>query len=137
MYYLQQAVALRKSYQGITISEMMADAYEIQAQKLIGSNQVILQQLKYTANQNIGEIRKTLQQLDPRYIETPEYQLIYGIKYKKQFIKIKANYWDTMKLLMESTTTQLSTQQLEYVNQQIEKQISYSYFKSIMGLTKI
>jgi hypothetical protein len=135
-YLIQQAVSLRVAYPNIEVYENMANAYELQARKLISNDNIVYNKLENKVYQNIREIRKKIEELDPKYLETPEYQMMYGIQFKKKFIKIKDNYWDTMKLLQETDVSKLSTEQLQYVNQEIENEISNEYFKSTMGLNK-
>jgi len=83
---------------------------------------------------DMEKIRKRITQEHPDFFEDDNKILLYGIQYKFKFIKIQDNYWDTMKMLQETAVSKLSTEQLQLVNQEIEKEISLEYFKSIMGL---
>jgi hypothetical protein len=133
-YYLEQALALRTSYGGIRIYELMAEAYEKEAAILCQNKIEIVTQVLTEVEKKYFEARKKITEFDNRYNETPEYQLLYGIKYKKVFFKIQGDYWDTMKKMQESQTYTLTQKQLDYINQQIETEISTEIFKSIMGL---
>lgn len=135
-YYTQQSVSIRACYKGITIFDLMADAYEYQANRLLNGNQKVLNKLINKAWVDTIIMRKKIEAMHPEYIEDENSRFIYGIKYKYNFFKIMDNYWDTMKMLQESNVSKLSTQQLQYVNQEIEKEISIEYFKSVMGLNK-
>jgi hypothetical protein len=136
-YYFQQAVSLRAAYPGIVIFDTMAEAYEQQAMKLINYNPIAYKLILKKVNSYLTEIRKSALEIDPKYVETPEYQQMYGIQFKRRFFKIQENYWDTMKMLQESQVEKLSTEELKYVNEAIENEISLEYFKSIMGLNKL
>jgi hypothetical protein len=133
-YLIQQAVALRIQYGGIRIFEWMAIAYETQAVILAQNKFEVLQKCLKPSVEKIYDARKVIEQFDRNYAETPEYQLLYGIKHRKMYYKIRDSYWETMKLLQDSATKQLTQEEAEYVNQQIELDISTEYFKSNMGL---
>lgn len=130
-YYVQQAISILSTYKGIKIFELLAEAY-LYASIQINTIKTYQQAIKY-ANTIIADIRKQIKQGNERY-EDENYRLIYGIKHKKRFYKIKDAYWDTMKYLQEMSHYNLTPEQFDYVNQQIESEFSYEYFKSSMGL---
>jgi hypothetical protein len=133
-YLIQQSVALRTQYGGIKIFDLMAQAYELQATILAENKFEVLQKCMKPAVEKIYEARKIIEQFDRNYAETPEYQLLYGIKHRKMMYKIRDSYWETMKILQDAAVKQLTEEQKEYVNKQIELEISEEYFKSSMGL---
>jgi hypothetical protein len=61
---------------------------------------------------------------------------LYDIGYKKNAFKIhdNKNYWEMVKYMQEKSWYELTKQELEYINLQIEAEISTEEFKSTLGL---
>jgi hypothetical protein len=139
-YLKQQAISLRAAYGKITIFEQMADAFdtaaEIYARLYTNGDENKAQEL---VEQSLKIVRKMMiaarQQASEMFDKESEWEMIlYGIKHNKQFFKIQDNYWDTIKRLQEKISYNLTLQEYEYVNQQIQMEMDYEYFRSNMGL---
>jgi hypothetical protein len=61
-------------------------------------------------------------------------KLLYPIESYKKWFRIGKDYWETMKRLQEKVSYNLTQEEYDYVNQQIESIISQHIFKSSMGL---
>lgn len=140
-YLLEQAVALRTSYPGIHIFENMAAAYEQEARQysFIMANydkmkaKILLQKAQNLTIQIFSKARKAMTQ----YVsENKTDELLYDIGYKRKTFKIQdnTNYWEMIKLLQNKCSYKLSTEELRYINQQLEAEISSEIFKATMGL---
>jgi hypothetical protein len=138
-YLIQQAVSLRATYPGIHIFEIMADAYEFEAQLY----------LKYYRPNNPEAVKKMLEQARRLSVRTQaecrkvicdfmqEDKILYDVQYKKKEVfKFRKNesYWEAQKRLQQNCQYKLSTEELKYINQQIEAEISTEEFKATMGL---
>jgi hypothetical protein len=139
-YLLQQAASIRAVYKGINIFDNFAAAFEQAAQTYA---------LQYTKDEKLADrllqvsmnmIIKTAK--SARYqcsqfaeIVEDEYRtLIYNIQKNSKFFKIQADYWETIKKMQELVSYKLTKQEYDYINQQIEAEISQEIFKSDMGL---
>lgn len=139
-YLLQQATALRASYQGITIFELMADAFEMAAKQYaqrMTTNQQEADKMCNDAMNIVIKIAKFCRKMCSEYQEIYDDEtsvLLYNIQRNKHFYRIQGTYWETMKRLQESISYNLTQSEYEYVNEQINAEIDYEYFKSTMGL---
>lgn len=136
----QQAVALRKAYPGIIIFEVIADAYDYYA--LLTAKQTYTKidldtkiaiamkaQQMYTK-----ESRRILPRDHPLSDNTLRMQ---GevIHRRKKNVKISMDgYWETMQRLAMKTNYNLTPQQIDLVNQQMQAEFSVEYFKALLGL---
>jgi len=142
-YLLQQAISLRATYKGINIFEELANCFENEARiytlyyaknntKL--ANKMMREAYKLTG-QMLNEARKHACQYAMQ--EDEQNKLIYDIGYKKKIgVKIYngLSYWESVKRMQEKHSYNLNKNELLYVNQQIEAEISTQEFKATMGL---
>lgn len=139
-YLLQQATALRTAYHGITIFELMAQAFEQAARNyayLSTKNEVQANELINKAMNLIVKMATYARKAVSEYQDTYENEtmvMLYNIQKNKHFFKIQGNYWETVKRLQEKVSYNLTKQEYEYVNQQINAEMDYENFKSDMGL---
>lgn len=61
-------------------------------------------------------------------------KILYDIGKMRRAYKIQDSYWETMKRLQEQVSYQLTKQEYDYINEQIENIMSLHIFKSDMGL---
>jgi hypothetical protein len=139
-YLIQQALALRKTYKGIQVFEIMAEAYEYAAAQVIQgiskTKREILNNINKTidyVNKTQGKIRAKLQKLHEQY-EDKNKILLYDIQRRNKSTKIWEDYWEAMKAVQEDFTYKLSPYQLAVINQQIADQIDMMHLKSSLGL---
>jgi len=136
-YLLQQAIATLTAYSGIKIFETLADGYIYAALQVKAGNE---QEFKHAVEVNTELVRqmrmkiKTFNVLD---FGDDTLKTLYNTQPRKESYKIIGNYWDTMKLLQENYTQKLTTQQLQYINEQTEAVLELQYFKSRMGLNQL
>lgn len=139
-YLLQQAISLRASYKGIKIFETMAEAYEMAARVYAENYTKDESMAQHLIKQALKFINKTAQHARDAFCQLMDIQendielLLYAIKRNEFFYKIEQDYWTTMKKLQEKVSYNLTKQEYEYINQEIEKEISMELFKSDMGL---
>jgi hypothetical protein len=139
-YLLQQAAALRVVYKGINIFENFAAAFEQVARTYAiqyTNNEKLADKLLLTSMKNIIKIAKYSKRQVSQYAEIEENEvntMLYNIRKNKRFFKIQGDYWETIKKMQENTGYNLTPQELQYINQQIEAEISQEIFKSSMGL---
>jgi hypothetical protein len=139
-YLLQQAVSLRTSYKGIQIFEQMANAYEMAAEVYANNYTKDRNKAQHLIKQAMNFIIKTAtfarqaftEMMDVNEMEIDK--ILYNIQYNRKFYKIQGDYWETMKRMQENTSYNLTKQELEHINQQIDKEMSMEIFKSDMGL---
>lgn len=146
VYLEEQAIALEAAYKGLHYFDTMAAAYRQQQRNIMQQYHIsekeyqlykekrksrpfltmktYMQYLESTKNQ----ISQYIQHEDPLAI------FVYDIKQREEFYKIKDNYWDTMKLIMHQRAERLSTEELQYINEQIDKEFSMEYLKALMGM---
>lgn len=138
-YLLQQATSLRVTYPGINIFQEMADAYEYEANMYA----------HYYHRKNEDKIKLMLLQAQRKSISTmaerrkvicdyiTEDARIYEVQFKsKELFRYRKDetYWEAQKRIQQNVQYKLSTEELQYINQQIEKEISTEEFKATMGL---
>jgi hypothetical protein len=139
-YLMQQAISLRSSYKGIHIFEEMANAYEMAAHVYANNyaqdeqkaNKLIKQAMKF-----IAVVATKARQQYSQLFELQEEEIdkvLYDIQHNKQFYKIQGDYWETMKRLQEKVSYNLTKAEYDYVNQEINAEMSMELFKSDMGL---
>jgi len=139
-YLIQQATSLRTSYPGIKIFENMANAYENEAQiyaKYSTRNDEKAKQMMEKARKMSIRIFSESRKAMTHYIdEGKTAHVLYDIGYKKNAFKIhdNKNYWEMVKYMQEKSWYELTKQELEYINLQIEAEISTEEFKSTLGL---
>jgi hypothetical protein len=136
-YYIQQAIATLSTYAGLGIFELLAKGYLYAALQLkIGDEE----EFKHAVTVNAELIRdmkmkiKTFTVLD---FGDDTLRTLYNTQPRYQSYKIIGNYWDTMKKLQENYTQKLSTQQLQYINEQTDAVLDFHYYKSRMGLNNL
>lgn len=138
-YLKQQAISLRATYAKIQIFEEMANAFdmaaeiyaknymkdEIKAQQLIQDSLNMIQKQAQLTRKIISEEAPPEDALN---------QLLYNIKRNKNFYRIQDDYWETIKRLQEKVSYHLTQQEYNYINQQIQNEMSLEIFKASMGL---
>jgi len=146
-YLLQQAISLRATYKGIKIFEELANCFENEARIYTNyytkgnkklADKMMREAYKFTG-QLLNETRKHASQYAP-IRESPENILMYDIGYKKKIgVKIYngLSYWESVKRMQEKCSYNLTNQELQYINQQIEAEISTEEFKATMGLQNL
>lgn len=131
-YLIQQARALIASYKGLKLFETLAEAFMFAAGLVDDNYEEFNKAIQYATTIQ-GIIKNKIIRGDYRYEDENTVQL-YGIKARKQFMKIEGAYWDTMKYIQELCDYHLTQEEADYINKQIELQISIEIFKSSMGL---
>jgi hypothetical protein len=138
-YLLQQAISLRATYQGIHIFEAMADAYEYEArlysQYYTQGNQQRISKMLTQAQRISIKTQAEVRKIVCEYID--ENSQIDNIEYKHTMIVHQRNnedWWDAVKREQSYMQYKLSTEQLKYINQQIQAEIFTEEFKATMGL---
>lgn len=126
-YLLQQAEALRTMYPGIEYMEAMSHLYEATARLICTHN-----------NSWSSAISKLKQVRDHRKTILLEPQLSYdGYNYEPRhdYITLVAGltWWESMQTWYHTKTTQLTPQQLHYVNSQIYQEFQYQEIQSLVG----
>jgi len=132
-YLIAQAEALEANYPKITYFLYMANLYRKQAQYL--KNKFNLKQSGHYKQQLYKLILKEMNQpLDEDEMFFDKLEQIYKdtVTHRKQQFKILTNYWDTMKLIEKRQTTQLTQQQADYINLQINAEFMIEYLKSML-----
>jgi hypothetical protein len=142
-YLEQQATALLTSYPGIKIFENMAYAYRNEARVYANylthndkrkAHEMIVK-ARYLTVKIFSEARKNMTQYVQIH-EEKENKILYDIGYKKDAFKIHdgKSYWEMMKYLQEKSWYQLDKRELEYINTQIDLEITTEEFKATLGL---
>lgn len=141
-YLLQQAIALRVTYRGINVFNIMAQAYEQEAYSYACyfangiRNKItsIMKQSFKIANREINKNRK--QECEFLQFNKIDHML-YDIGYKHiENFKLREGmgYWETVKYMQQKCDYNLNKNELQYINQQIEAEIDTQEFKTTMGL---
>lgn len=130
-YLIQQARALLASYKKIKIFEVLAEAFMFAA-AMVDSKDDFNHAINLATTLQ-GIIKNKIIKGDYRY-EDENTIMLYGIKSRKQNHKIEGAYWDTMKYIQELCDYNLTQEEADYINKQIENQIAIEIFKSSMGL---
>jgi len=131
-YLIQQARALLASYKGIKIFDMLAEAFMFAASLVDENTKDFTMAINY-ATEIQGIIKNKILKGDFRY-EDENTILLYGIKSRQKFYKIEGAYWETMKYIQEMANYNLTQEEADYINKQIENMIAIEIFKSSMGL---
>jgi hypothetical protein len=136
-YLIDQAVALKASYEGIDIFDTMAKAYITKAKQLISGlnryeKQYVLQKVSHALNQSAKDRRKQSCPYIP--LETPAYEKFYNIHHRRIKYKIQGDYWETMKRIEKVNTDKYTKTQLQYINSQINEEFSSEELKSVLGI---
>lgn len=146
VYLEEQAIAIEAAYKGMHYFDTMAQAYRQQQQNILKNYGISLKQYNEYKNKRKSRpfltMKTYLQYLEETRNQTSPYMqhedplsiFVYDIKQRQEFYKIKDNYWDTMKLIMHQRAEHLSTEELEYINEQIDKEFSMEYLKALVGL---
>lgn len=145
VYLLEQATALRSSYEGIHIFDTMAQAYEEKAREIQQKHNISQKHIaKIIQTTMIQTKAKMIRDKDiPRNeyslempMETPMYTFINDVKRRETFYKIGENYWETMKLIERIRGEKLSTEELQYINEQVDAEFSSEYLRALVGINK-
>jgi hypothetical protein len=140
-YLLQQAISLRAVYKNIKLFEDMAEAYEYAAKQYaiyITKNEkladeIMQKSMKYVMKLNSYARKIFTEEADIRESEIDK--ILYPIQSYKHFYRIQGTYWETMKRMQDKVSYNLTKQQYDYINEQIEAIMSTHLFRSSMGLT--
>jgi hypothetical protein len=144
-YLQQQAIALRSSYKGIKIFETMAECFDQAAKayaEYLSKNKgnKYGKTMEHVYQHALKFVDKIVYMSREQFAKDAEVQenyiekIFYDIGSYKHWFKIQGDYWETMKKLQEKCSYKLTQQEYDYINQQIEDEISLEYFKSSMGL---
>jgi hypothetical protein len=136
-YLLQQAIATLSVYSGIKIFETLAEGYIYAASQVKVGNE---EEFKHAAVVNAELVRQMRMQIKTFTVldfGDDTLRSLYNTQPRQESYKIIGNYWDTMKLLQENYTQNLTPQQLSYINEQTEKVMEVQYYKSRMGLNQL
>jgi hypothetical protein len=140
-YILQQAISLRATYKGIKIFENMAEAFEHAAHQyalwMARGNEELGRKICDQSLLYVQKYIKYARQEIPQEADIKENDvdsILYSIGKYKKFFKIQGDYWETMKRLQEQVSYNLTLQEYDYINEQIEAIMSMHIFRSDMGL---
>jgi hypothetical protein len=140
-YLQQQAISLRATYGGIEIFETMAQAFDLAAyqyaQYLAKGNEKLADKICYDSLKLVQKYIKYMKEMIPQESDILENEidyLLYDIGKTKHFYQIQGDYWTTMKRLQEKVSYNLTKQEYDYINQEIDQIMSIHYFKAGMGL---
>lgn len=148
IYLEEQATALTMAYKGMHYFDIMAQAYLHRKQQIMERYKITEKQidkykmrLKNKPFLTINDYKKYLEQnrnqTSPNIMtENLLTTFVYDIKRREEFFKIKGNYWDTMKLIQNTRCEKLTTEQLKYINEQIDSEFDMEYLKALVGLNK-
>jgi hypothetical protein len=137
-YLLEQALALKSSYEGLDYFMAMHDIYKQKAYS-------ILKACAYTNRERSVIMHKVYQSLattikqskcmssEYSYAETTAYKLVNEIKYRETAYKIQSNYWETMQAIERINCQVLTESQAKCANQQINAEFSVEELKSSLG----
>lgn len=138
-YLLDQALALDVNYHGLQYFDAMSQSYKEKAYQLLKlcgttkrERKVIIRQVFNKLPQRLKESRRAESSYASQ--ETPAYTLINNVCHREEQYKIVGDYWTTMQRIEKRLTTQLTPQQLELANQQINAEYSVEELKSSLGL---
>jgi len=132
-YLIAQAEAIEANYSKLTYFLYMAKLYRAQANYL--RNKFQLRNTGAYKKQLLKIILKEMQQpMDDDEMFFDKLEQIYreNIKHRKQQIKIIGHYWETIKMIENKQTTQLTQEQADYINQQLNAEFMIEYLKSMM-----
>jgi hypothetical protein len=136
-YLLQQAIATLTVYRGIKIFDTLADGYIYAATQVKTGNEKEFMHAIETNTELVRQMRMKIKTFNVLDFGEDTLRTLYNTQPRKETYKMIGNYWDTMKLLQENYTQNLTPQQLQYINEQTEKVMEIHYFKSRMGLSKL
>jgi len=132
-YLNAQAEALETNYSKLTYFMYMAQLYRTQAKYL--KNKFSLKHTGKYKKQLYALICKEFQQPydeDELFFDKIEQVYKENVAHRKQQIRILTQYWETIKLIETRQTTQLTQEQADYINQQINAEFMIEYLKSMM-----
>lgn len=130
-YLLSQATALDTTYKGIKIFEAMSEIYKDHAELIRKYHPKVVEDLK---NFKIRQLRKEQESKKQYEPENLFYRIWYNVTGRKIFYKIQNNYWETMQKIEKAHTVELTQEQADYINAQIELEFSTHYLKALLGL---
>jgi hypothetical protein len=117
-YMLDQAQALEVTYKGITVFDNMAKLYRQKAEQIKNYTDKPLKRKIIQGDKRIN-ILQNIPDVDNIQIEK-----FYEIKHREKQVKIKDDYWETMKYIENQTTRLLTKEEANIVNQQIEAEFN-------------
>lgn len=136
-YLQQQAIDLETNYPNLDVFQIMAQAYREHALQIAlyykGRSKTIMNYYE--------KLRKSKQHLTKNYKFTDDpiinkiLNSFYEVKERKKVDDLIFNdYWDNVKLREHQITEQLTKQQAEYINQQINAEFDTEELKSLVGV---
>lgn len=130
-YLLQQAEALRSMYPGIRYMQAMSDLYVETAKGICTDRSAWHSAITTVKRQR--DRRKTLR------LEPLESYNGYDYTPRHDYITLVAGltWWESMQTWYHTKTTQLSNEQLEYVNQQMNAEFIPEDIASLVGLVAV
>jgi len=132
-YLNAQAEAIEANYPKLEYFMYMAKLYRAQAGYL--KNKFHLKHSGTYKQQLYKIILKEMQQpFEEEEMLFDKLEQIYKdtVRHRKQQIKIIGQYWETIKLIESRQTTQLTQEQADYINQQLNAEFMIEYLKSMM-----
>lgn len=135
VYLLDQAMALKQSYEGISIFDTMADIYTQRAQYLINTYKISQKQIDKIRRraEKTGSVNIIKTQLQAYYTDQAMKASLQTIGHRRTSYKIQEDYWTTMQRIEKIRLEKLTPVELININQQIEAEFSSEELKSLMG----
>lgn len=130
-YLMAQATALDKTYKNVRIFEVMRDIYIEHANLIRKYHPRVETDLKRFMISKLRKEKESKMRYEPENIF---YRIWYNVTGRNTFYKIQENYWQTMQLIEKAHVRQLTKEQADYVNKQIEMEFSIHYLKALLGL---
>jgi hypothetical protein len=143
MYLLDQAIALKQSYSGIDIFDIVAKAF-VQEAEIVRSTFTKKDELHYkrltNAIQKAPTINQILYKPESRKhtdIEDPIHELnemVLDISHRHKQYNIYGTYWETMKRIEKVNTYKFTDSELTLINKQINTEFDLDLLRSMLAL---
>jgi hypothetical protein len=130
-YLYDQALALERSYKGIKIFDVMINAYRQAADKIPIPPKLINKVIKIKQGDNRQHFNENLHQ-NPTQLDP----ILYDIQHREKQYKIGENYWETMQKVERARETRETPQQLQRINEEIEKEFSSEELAALLSVNK-
>lgn len=145
IYCKDLATDYRINYPGIKLFDLIAQAYDEQADRIYTKYgkttkfkkcmmRYLTRESKMKSRLKDMTSRKTISELMPQ--EDKLYSLLYDIGHRKFQYKIIKDYWTTMQKIEKRQTFQLTKEQVDYINYQMLAEFDIEELKSVLGLKK-